>query len=208
MRERRRTDHDVSSEDGRLRLYDRRFKTNAVRLPPGDHYTTGAPDEMIVTVLGSCVAACVRNPHSGYGGMNHFMLPESSSGDWLGASASMRYGTYAMEVLINDVLKSGCSRQDLEIKLFGGANFQAGTLMVGWQNADFALRYLEAEGLRVVAADLGGTDARRIHYFPSTGKVFRLYLRRTEGRGIVDEERRYRDDLQRAPVEGPIELFE
>ncbi len=95
------------------RAYDWRRGEQAVRVLPGEAYVTARPDEMIVTVLGSCVAACIRNPAKGFGGLNHFMLPESESGIWNGASAALRYGNHAMEVLINEVLKSGCRRQDL-----------------------------------------------------------------------------------------------
>jgi chemotaxis protein CheD len=205
---RRRADDAPDVErDHRKSRYDPRYRAHMVRVLPGEYYTTGTDEEMIVTVLGSCVAACIRDPRTGYGGMNHFMLPESSSGDWNGSNASMRYGNYAMEALINDILKSGCLRQDLEIKLFGGANV-AGQSNVGSKNADFALSYLEAEGLRVVAQDLGGMHGRRIHYVPSTGKVQRVLLKRAADVAVVEEERQYQSKLKTAPVEGDIELFE
>jgi len=201
---RRRADDEQHHHKSR---YDPRYRAHMVRVLPGEYYTTRTDGEMVVTVLGSCVAACIRDPRTGYGGMNHFMLPESSSGDWNGSNASMRYGNYAMEALINDVLKSGCSRQDLEIKLFGGANV-AGQSNVGTKNAAFALRYLENEGLRVVAQDLGGMHGRRIHYVPSTGKVQRVLLKRAADVAVVEEERQYGLKLRSAPVEGAIELFE
>lgn len=179
-----------------------------VRLLPGDYYTTIARGEMIVTVLGSCIAACIRNPYTGYGGMNHFMLPESDSGEWNGVSAALRYGNYAMEALINDVLKSGCLRSDLEIKLFGGANLTVGPSSVGTQNVNFVRQYLKTEGLRAIAQDLGGTLGRRIHYVPSTGAVQRLLLKPTSDAAIIEEEQNYVSMLRRAPAEGEIELFE
>jgi chemotaxis protein CheD len=205
--DRRHADTDLSPGAGERRFYDPRYGLAAVRVAPGGCYATQARAEMIVTVLGSCVAACVRNPHTGYGGMNHFMLPESASGDWNGASASMRYGNHAMEALINEVLKSGCARHELEIKLFGGAHFGGGWSTVGEKNADFALRYLETDGLRVAAADLGGPYGRRIHYFPATGDVKRLLLRRASDMVIVEEENRYRSSLAGVSVEGSIDLF-
>src|SRR5262249_31142777 len=113
-----------------VKRFDKRAGAHMVRLLPGAYYVTDAVDEMIATVLSSCISACVRNPHTGYGGMNHFMLPESDSGEWNGVSAALRYGNYAMEALINDVLRSGCARRDLEIKLFGGAKFTIGPTMV------------------------------------------------------------------------------
>jgi len=201
---RRRADDEQHHHKSR---YDPRYRAHMVRVLPGEYYTTRTDGEMVVTVLGSCVAACIRDPRAGYGGMNHFMLPESTSGDWNGSNASMRYGNYAMEALINDVLKSGCSRQDLEIKLFGGANV-AGQSNVGTKNAAFALRYLENEGLRVMAQDLGGMHGRRIHYVPSTGKVQRVLLKRAADVAVIEEERQYQSKLHSAPVEGTIELFE
>jgi len=143
--------------DGRTRIYLQRSGLYGVRILPGETYATADPKEAIVTVLGSCVSACVRDPATGFGGMNHFMLPESETGVWGdGLSAAARYGNFAMEALINLVLKAGCPRSRLEIKLFGGANFTAGPAMIGRKNSDFALRYLAEEGLAAIAAGLGG----------------------------------------------------
>ncbi|WP_237152695.1 chemoreceptor glutamine deamidase CheD [Oryzibacter oryziterrae] len=189
------------------RLFDNRFNAWSVRVAPGDYYVTAEPDEMIVTVLGSCVSACVRNPRTGFGGLNHFMLPESGSGEWNGVNASMRYGNYAMEALINEVLKSGCQRHELDIKLFGGANFNDGSTMVGSHNSRFAIEYLRAEGLRIGSTDLGGRHGRRIHFFPATGVVRRLLLKSEADRSVVAEERQYVSKLARLPVEGEIDLF-
>jgi len=199
--------HEAATQT-RPRATHRRFDGRSVRLLPGEFYATGAHDEMIVTVLGSCVAACIRNPHTGYGGMNHFMLPESDSGEWNGASAVLRYGNHAMEALINAVLKSGCSRVELEIKLFGGANLTAGPTMIGEMNAIFALRYLAEERLRVCVADLGGRLGRRIHYVPATGTVRRVFLGHDRERGLLQNERDYASALEGKPVEGAIELFD
>ncbi len=179
------------------------------RLLPGETHATGNPKEIIVTILGSCVSACIRDPATGWGGMNHFMLPESETGIWGdGVSAAARYGNFAMEALINEVLKSGCPRAALEIKLFGGANFTEGPSMIGKKNADFVLRYLANEGLRVVAADLGGSRGRRICYHPASGKVGRLFLVGTSEKRAGQEERRYGAGLRTAPVEGSVELFD
>ena len=195
-------------ENGLVRTFDNRFGIWSVRVLPGQTYTT-AENEMIVTILGSCVAACIRNPFTGFGGLNHFMLPESDSGDWNGVSAAMRYGNYAMEALINAVLKSGCPRNSLEIKLFGGSNLsQSGGQNVGQNNADFAMRYLRMEGLPIAATDFGGPVGRRIHYFPSTGMVKRLLMKPTSDIRLVEEERRYVTTLATVPVEGDVELFD
>lgn len=199
----------VEAGPGRTRIFLQQFKAHAVRLLPGETYTTGKSDEAIVTVLGSCVAACIRDPRTGFGGMNYFMLPESTTGQWSDQlSAAMRYGNFAMEALINAVLKSGCSRRDLEIKLFGGANFTQGAAMIGQKNSDFALRYLREEGLRPVAMDLGGAVGRRIEYHPASGKVARLFLRGTGKDQVVEEERRYGAVLRSKPVDGDVQLFD
>ena len=205
-----RKEAQISAHDGPnvVRTFDRETGMEAVRVLPGAYYVTDAPDEMIVTVLGSCVAACVRNPQTGFGGLNHFMLPDNASGDWNGINAALRYGNFAMEALINEVLKSGCHRNDLEIKLFGGANLQVGGTMVGSQNVDFALRYLQQEGLRLTAKDLGGIRGRRIHYFPQTGAVKRLMQKPTADRNFVRQEKAYGSTLRIEPVEGDIELFD
>lgn len=179
------------------------------RLLPGETHVTGDPGETIVTVLGSCVSACIRDPRTGYGGMNHFMLPESETGIWGdGLSAAARYGNFAMEALINAVLKAGCARSNLEIKLFGGANFTNGPTMIGKKNSDFAIRYLANEGLRVTAADFGGIHGRRIHYHPASGQVARLFVGGTSEMQVVEEERRYGTALCKAPVDGDVQLFD
>jgi chemotaxis protein CheD len=203
------TAQSASPIEGARRIYDPRLGMHSVRVQPGECYTTAAPDETIVTVLGSCVAACIRNPETGYGGLNHFMLPASDTGEWSGVSAALRYGNYAMEVLINAVLKSGCGRDDLEIKLFGGANLNDGPSRVGSKNAAFAMKYLEDEGLAPVSVDLGGTHPRVIQYVPSTGVARRIFRKRTdEDRIIAEAERRYTDKLVVTPKEGDIELFD
>lgn len=190
------------------RSYSHEYGMQQVRVLPGAYYTTSAEDEMIVTILGSCVAACVRNPRTGYGGMNHFMLPQSDNSNWGGTNSAMRYGNFAMEALINDVLKTGCARSELEIKLFGGANLYNGPSMVGTQNLEFALSYLRTEGLPLNSHDLGGPRGRRIHYFPATGKVKRLLLKPTTDQRLIRSEQDYIQSLQQQPIEGDVDLFE
>ncbi len=200
---------DSDTNVARNRIYLQQLGVHAVRILPGEAHTTDKKDEAIVTVLGSCVSACIRDPRSGVGGMNHFMLPESATGQWgEQLSAAMRYGNFAMEALINAVLRLGACRESLEIKLFGGANFTAGTTRIGDKNADFALKYLQNEGLRVAAADLGGILGRRIEYHPATGKVARLFLRGTGKDQVAEEERRYGATLRTEPVDGGVQLFD
>ena len=195
------------NKDGRSRYFDHKHKAIAVKLLPGEHYVTDHPDEMIVTVLGSCVAACIRNPLTGFGGMNHFMLPQSSTFEWGGSSAAMRFGNHAMEALINDIIRSGCPRELLEIKVFGGGNVIKSSQLIGQHNADFVLKYLENEKLRVLAADLGGNYPRRIHFFPNSGLVKRLYLRRSDDQAVFKDESKHMAAKPEPQEEGSIDLF-
>jgi chemotaxis protein CheD len=193
------------------RYHDPRFDTIAVKVFPGEHYVTSA-DEMLVTVLGSCVSACIRDPYAGVGGMNHFMLPESGGGepdcpDWGTASSGMRYGNVAMERLINDILTRGGLRHRLEIKVFGGGNVLKGNSDIGHRNATFVEDYLAAEALPTAASHLRGQLPRRVHYFPQTGRVMLLELRRTEDKTVVEQETRYQSKLRSDPVAGSVELF-
>ena len=189
------------------RYRDPRFDAVAVKVFPGEHYVTTVADEMLVTILGSCVTACIRDPLAGIGGMNHFMLPEAGGAGWDTASASMRYGNVAMERLINDILASGGARQRLEIKVFGGGNVMNGTTNIGHRNAEFVEQYLAAENLLIAAHHLRGNLPRRVHYFPTTGRVMLLELQRTEQEAVVREEVSYKSKIQVEPVAGSIELF-
>lgn len=179
-----------------------------VRVLPGDFHVSAEAGLTIVTILGSCVAACIRNPKTGFGGLNHFMLPESDTEEWNGVGAANRYGNFAMEALINEVLKSGCMRHELEVKLFGGASMYESVSSVGRKNAAFARQYLEIERIPIAATDLGGDNGRRIHYCPSTGKVQRLMLRDREGTALISEEARYKDKLKHTSFGGDVDLFD
>ena len=156
------------------RHWDARHNTYAVKILPGEYYVT-TQDEMIMTVLGSCISVCVRDPIFGIGGMNHFMLPtgnEEEAESWQkGAmSAAARYGNYAMELLINAILKQGGSRKHLEVKIFGGGQILAQMMDIGQRNIAFIRNYIHTEGLRLVAADVGDRCPRKVLYFPATGK--------------------------------------
>lgn len=199
---------DFSSRADVVRMDSRHRSMPTVRVLPGGCYVTQDADEMIITILGSCIAACIRNPHTGFGGMNHFMLPSTNSHDFQVDGSALRYGNYAMEALINEVLKSGCLREELEIKLFGGACFSNGPAMVGRKNSEFALRYLAAEGLHILSTDLGGARGRRIQYTPRTGAVQRMLLKSTIELGVVQDEQDYCSRLRSDPLEGEVELFD
>ena len=188
--------------------YDPKFRAQALKVLPGEYLVSGN-EVMLVTVLGSCVAACMRDPLAGVGGMNHFMLPQADAdagSSW--GNASARYGSYAMELLINALLKRGADRRRLEVKVFGGAAVIAGMTAsnVGERNARFVLDYLRAEGLVPAAQDLFDVVPRRVHYFPRSGRVLvrRLPVASTE---VIAGEDLYRSKLQTSETEGAVELF-
>lgn len=188
--------------------FDRNFNIEAAKILPGEYYTTGR-DMLLVTVLGSCVAACIRDRISGVGGMNHFMLPESGQDQGNPLSSPSRYGAYAMEMLINQLLKLGAKRPNLEAKIFGGGNVLRGFTIanVGQRNAKFALDFLATENIRVVAQDLLDIYPRKIYYFPKTGKVLVKKLKRVHNDTIVEREKEYSLRLQYSKMEGDVELF-
>ncbi|HEY8354961.1 MAG TPA: chemoreceptor glutamine deamidase CheD [Methylophilaceae bacterium] len=187
--------------------YDRMFDREAAKILPGEYYCTDK-DMVIVTVLGSCVAACIRDTVRGIGGMNHFMLPDSGGDDSV-VSASMRYGVYAMEVLINQLLKRGARRQNLEAKIFGGGNVLRAfaTTNVGERNARFVKEFLKAENIRIAAEDLNDIYPRKVYFFPATGRVLVKKLRNMHNSTIVKREQSYATRLRRDAVAGEVELF-
>ena len=189
--------------------YDRTFDCDAAKILPGEYYCT-FKDMLIVTVLGSCVSACIRDRVSGIGGMNHFMLPDSG-GDGSNPliSASARYGTYAMEVLINELLKSGARRENLEAKVFGGGNVLRGltALNVGERNAAFVRAYLKAEGIRVLAEDLNDIFPRKVYFFPRSGRVLVKKLRELNNNTLVNREQDYASRLAGKDIGGEVDLF-
>ena len=189
------------------RIYDSANAIWMVKVFPGEFYVTRSAEEAIVTVLGSCVSACIRDPIAGVGGMNHFMLPHHKSGNWGVASSSTRFGNFAMEKLINELIKAGCARERMEVKVFGGGNVTDTSNAVGTDNAEFVLRYLAEEGLRCAAQDLGGLLPRRIHYYPATGRVVRKLLGGTDTDAVSREESDYGSRLLAHKSAGEIQLF-
>ncbi|MBV9509651.1 MAG: chemotaxis protein CheD [Caulobacteraceae bacterium] len=141
-----------------------------VNVIQGDRAVSANPNLVMTTVLGSCVAACIYDVARGIGGMNHFLLSEAANGARIEDEAT-RYGAYAMEVLINDLMKLGASRSSLECKLFGGAKMFDSLNDVGAANAAFARRFMEDEGIPVAAASLGGRNARRVEFWPASGRA-------------------------------------
>ncbi|SFC06144.1 chemotaxis protein CheD [Polaromonas sp. OV174] len=190
--------------------FDREFGVSAVKLLPGEYYVT-SEDMVLTTVLGSCVSACVRDRTAGIGGMNHFMLPDDADPTSRDAAAAMRYGAYAMEVLLNELFKGGARRERLEAKVFGGGAVLANMTMlnIGERNADFVLRYLEMEQVRVAAQDLRGKFPRRINYFPGTGLVTVRKLRQQGDALLVQhEEQELAQVLLNQRGRNRVELFD
>ncbi len=188
--------------------FDRTFDCDAAKILPGEYFYT-PKDMLIVTVLGSCVSACIRDRVSGIGGMNHFMLPYGGTDIDSPVSASMRYGTYAMEVLINELLKAGARRENLEAKVFGGGNVLRGfiAINVGERNAQFVREYLKMEGIRILAEDLNDIHPRKVYYFPRSGKVLVKKLKQLNNNTLVNREQDYANRLQSAPISGDVDLF-
>jgi chemotaxis protein CheD len=184
--------------------YDSALQTQAIRLLPADYVVSDQP-LALVTLLGSCVAACLYDPALALGGMNHFMLPGGASGD----AVCARYGVHAMELLINDLLKRGARRPQLRAKVFGGGNVLSGFHAdpIGTRNARFVLEYLAAEHIPVLAQDLGDIHARKVGFYPQTGRTLVRRLPATRDAGIIDAERALYGRLARAPASGSVELF-
>ncbi len=189
----------------RNRYFDRLFKTDAVKVLPGEYYISDS-NMVLVTVLGSCVTACIRDRDRNIGGMNHFMLADGNN-ELVGASA--RYGVYAMEILINHLLKLGARRSSLEAKVFGGGRVMSSLSgsMVGERNADFVLRYLDTEQIPVASQDLLDVFPRKVYFFPQTGRVLVKRLVRLHNDTLARREREYAERLSGANISGAIELF-
>jgi chemotaxis protein CheD len=176
-----------------------------IKVDPGEYVVTARPEHVLVTVLGSCVAACIRDPVAQVGGMNHFMLPTSEQGEWAGVSASARYGNFAMEKLINDILARGGLRRRLEVKLFGGATM-VGDTRIGGGNVDFVEDYLRQERIQIIGRDLRGRHARRVRYAPVSGRAFMSTLPRQD-QAICRREAEYASHQPAPDVAGAVELF-
>lgn len=193
------------------RYWDKENNIVTAKLLPGDYYVTTG-DEMITTVLGSCVSACIRDAVMGIGGMNHFMLPETSRSrldtrDESIVGTALRYGNYAMEHLINTILQYGGKRKNLEVKLFGGGKIIATLGDVGSRNIEFVLDYIDTEALNLVSQDLGDIYPRKINYFPQTGRVRMKKIKDLHNETIILREKQYGTQIKDLSVESTIELF-
>ena len=169
-----------------------------VNIIQGEFVISDEPDVVLTTLLGSCVAACLRDSVSGIGGMNHFLLPGEAG------SAGLRYGVHAMELLMNGLLKRGARRERLEAKLFGGARLSDHLADIGDQNASFAERFMREEGIRVVGGSLRGDQGRRIQFWPATGRARQALVSQADKRIFVSERQRQTEVVSDA---GSLELF-
>lgn len=190
--------------------YDTVHNISTAKLLPGEYYVTANP-EAVVTVLGSCVSACIRDRVFGVGGMNHFMLPihEGDRSTWKRGVVDhiTRFGNYAMEHLIHDILANGGMRKNLEVKVFGGGRIVRGMSDIGACNANFVLEYLQEEGLPVLSQDLNGIYPRKLYYFPKTGRVLMKKLASLHNNTLIEREEKYFHAIEDAPVGGEVDLF-
>jgi len=193
---------------GRASKYlDRHFNRQAMKILPGEFYATDQ-DEVIVTVLGSCVAACLLDPISMVGGMNHFMLPAKQGEVDPDRFFAARYGAAAMEFLINNMLHLGAKRDRLVAKAFGGGRVLPGmTTDIGGQNIDFVRRFLMNEDIPLWTEDMGGIYPRKVYFFPHTGQVLVKRMERTHNDTVITRELNYLHEFDRNPMEGDVEMF-
>jgi len=184
-------------------FYEAQLRIHAVRVLPGEYYVSS--DEIaIMTTLGSCIAACLWDRQAGVGGMNHFLLPDG------GAGGSGRYGSYAMELLINELMKQGATRAGLEAKVFGGGQVISGmnTLNIGERNASFVIDYLKAERIPILVKDVLGAHPRKVCFLPASGKAMVKRLASARPDELVAQERRAAETATaEAAGCGSIDLF-
>ncbi len=188
-----------------FRYTERGFDTQAIKVLPGEFYVDS--DEIpVVTVLGSCVAACLRDSVAGIGGMNHFLLPDGNDSH-LGGTAG-RYGVNAMEMLINELVKRGAQRNRLQAKVFGGGHVMKNftTINVGERNAQFIREFVKLEGIALLSEDLLDIYPRKVCFFPKSGRALVKRLAAADD-VLVNQEKQYLTAIAAKPVAGDIELF-
>lgn len=191
-----------------VRYFDRDFQVESVKILPGQYYASSGPGT-ITTVLGSCVSTCLWDPVSRIGGMNHFMLPGDATASGAPWEASARFGVYAMEVLINQMIRLGADRRRFVAKVFGGARVLAGfdRLDVGAKNVEFVLDFLKEEEITIAGRDLLDVYPRKVHFFPDTGKVQLKRLHILPNDTVQKREREYLSRLTQKTGGGDVEIF-
>ncbi len=190
------------------RMKDSRFPSEIAVIMPGEHFVDNH-SLIVYTVLGSCISVCIRDPLMKLGGMNHFMLPApkgTEGHDSWGESG--RYGSYAMELLVNDILKLGGNKSRFEVKVFGGAKIYEGLTDVGAKNADWITSYLAQEGLKPIKVDIGDVYPRKVYYFTDSGRVLMKKIQKVKNRTILDREEEYQKTLGHQQDQGgDVTLF-
>jgi len=193
------------------RFWDKRHNMFSAKILPGEYYVS-MHGELIGTVLGSCISACIRDVKMGIGGMNHFMLPIGDEEEHAGKThltSATRYGNFAMEMLINEILKAGGNRKNLEVKLFGGGRVLSSMskMDIGKKNIKFVHEYLKDENLKIVSEDMGDIYPRKVLFFADTGKVRVKKLQNMHNDTVKKREDIYRKSIDKKPVQSDIELF-
>ena len=190
--------------------YHPQLKRPMIIIQPGEYYVT-KEDEVIATVLGSCISVCIRDELNGIAGMNHFMLPGDFRVDDVFNSQSARYGMYAMELIMGDLIKLGGSRERLSAKVFGGGHVLAavsqGLNSVPSANIQFVKAFLSMEGIPVIKSDVGGNQGRKVLYLAKQGKVFVKRLVPDDDKQLAQRERRYQSHLRQEVKEESLTLF-
>ncbi|RDH85697.1 MAG: chemoreceptor glutamine deamidase CheD [endosymbiont of Galathealinum brachiosum] len=192
------------------RYWDSRFKRQAVKILPGDYFVTNGK-EMIVTVLGSCISACVHDELLKVGGMNHFMLPQNKSYknnnhhiDVIDDSKAARYGNVAMERLVNDIIKLGGSRHNMKAKIFGGGRITNARTDIGLDNIDFVREYLDIENIEILSEDVGDIYPRKVYYIPESNEVYVKKIERMNNDTIMVRENNYIKSLKKTETESQV----
>ncbi len=189
--------------------WDSRFKRNTVKILPGEFYVSQG-QEMIVTVLGSCISACVHDDLTNVGGMNHFMLPMKKAVahvDVTDDSEAARYGNVAMERLINEIVRKGGNRHNMTAKIFGGGRITDSSIDIGNSNIDFAREYLEIEEIEVLSEDVGDVCPRKVYYIAETNEVFVKRIKRMNNDTIIQREDKYIHSLDQSDTESQVSFL-
>ncbi len=193
------------------RYWDKQSLRFVAKIIPGEYYVT-IQEELITTVLGSCISACIRCRLFGVGGMNHFMLPNNpnvANDNWdnTAVNGAARYGSFAMEQMINDILRHGGSRKHIEVKIAGGGQVLGQNSNIGNRNIDFVMEYIRTEKLNLAGEDVGDVYPRKVMYDPKSGQMWVKKIRKLEKNTIMEREQRYQHQLAEQPVGGDVELF-
>lgn len=199
--------HSDGGMQSRKSHFDQSAGATAIWIFQGDFYVSSRPDLFLTTVLGSCIAVCIRDPIAGCGGMNHFLLPDAENREEHFPSLALRYGSYSIERLVNAILSRGGKRERLEIKVFGGANVMTRMSDVGSRNVDFIEQYFAKERLTITAADLRGKFPRKLRYFPISGRAQVCTLRDTEADEAINSESLMCTKMEFSKISGEVEIF-